>query len=381
VCVGQKEIILHKIMKLLYCVVLLLIICSECRRRNQQAANDEPGRDFYKILEVKKGASQAQIKKQYRAMSRKFHPDKNKDPGAEEIFKDVVAAFECLSNEEKRKVYDQRGEAGLKEWEKNGQSGGGDPFDIFDMFNMGGRRQRRGGDGLAKGPDVHIKLTVSLRTLYLGDIIDFDYKRAVLCANWDECEIDDRECEGPGIRMSTRQLGPGFIQKVQQQDDRCIARGKRYNPNGCSACPDGATVTDVIPLTLEIEPGMKSGDTIKFEEVADEHVGHTPGDLIIELVQEKHTYFTRKNKDLQLKLTIPLVSALTGFEKEVEHVDGHTFVVSPKHVLNCNSVLRIPGEGMPVQNSNSKGDVVVTFDIQFPYQFTDKQKQQLRDIL
>eukprot|EP00494_Astrolonche_serrata_P025632 UN25893 len=148
------------------------------------------------------------------------------------------------------------------------------------MFGFNNNRRQQRGGGLPKGPDVHVKLSVSLKTLYLGDILEFDYIRSVLCANWDECEMDDNECEGPGVRMRTQRLGPGFIQKIQVNDDRCIAYGKRYDPE-CGACPDGATVSDSTPLMLEIEPGMKHGDRIEFEEVADELIGQTPGNLII----------------------------------------------------------------------------------------------------
>jgi len=368
------------------CILLcfILFIGSEGQRfgrgRRQQPQDDGPSRDFYKLLGISRGSSQQQIKKAYRKLSRKYHPDKNKDPGAEDIYKDVVAAYETLSNEDKKSVYDRNGEAGVREFEKRGD-GGGDPFDLFNMFgfNNGGRR-RRGDDGLPKGPDTIIKMKVSLKTLYLGDIVDFDYVRSVMCANWDECEMDDRECEGPGIRMVTRQVGPGFIQKMQQQDDRCIAHGKRYNPN-CSACPNGPTEIDSIPLTLEIEPGMKNGDQIKFEDVADEQVGHTPGDLIIELAAEKHAFFTRKGDDLHMRINIPLVDALAGFSHTIQHVDGHDVMIAPRNIIHCNSVYRVNGEGMPQENGNRKGDVVVRFNIDFPTHLSDSQKSKLREVL
>jgi len=359
--------------RFLLLALCLLIIFSEGRRgrRNQKA---EKGRDFYKILGINKSATTKQIKKAYRQLSKKFHPDKNKDPGAEDIYKDIVAAYEALNDEEKRKTYDHSGEAGLKE---NQNNGGGSPFDFF----FGGGQRQRQDSGYPKGPDVHIKMTVSLKTLYIGDIVEFDYIRAVMCPNWDECEIDDRDCEGPGIRMVTRQIGPGFIQKMQSQDDKCIAKGKRYDPN-CRACPDGATVTDSTPLMLDIEAGMKSGDHILFEEVADETIGHTPGNLIIELVAEKHDYFTRKGDDLHLQLNIPLVDALAGFSKTIKHVDGHDVIIAPRQIIHCNSVVRINKEGMPKKDKPSiKGDLVVRFNIDFPHYLNEKQKKQLRQLI
>lgn len=355
-------------------VLFLLAIFSEGRRRNKGSRNS--GRDFYKILNIKRSANERQIKKAYRKLSKQYHPDKNKDPGAEDIYKDIVAAYECLSDKEKREVYDRHGEEGLEDLQKQNQGGGGSPFDFF----FGGN-QRRQDSGQPKGPDVHIKMAVSLKTLYLGDIIEFDYIRAVMCSRWDECEIDDRECDGPGVRMVTRTIGPGFIQKMQSQDDRCVSRGKRYNPN-CRACPDGPTVTDSTPLMLEIEAGMKHGDTIIFEEVADETIGHTPGNLIIELVAEKHSFLNRKGDDLNMRLNIPLVDALAGFSKTIQHVDGHDVVIEPNQIISCNSVVRIPGEGMPNRNNpNQKGDLIVRFNIDFPHHLTEKQKKSLRATL
>merc|ERR1719483_506276 len=167
--------------------------------------------------------------------------------------------------------------------------------------------------------------------------------------------------------------------KMQQQDDRCIAHGKRYNPN-CSACPNGPTEIDSIPLTLEIEPGMKNGDQIKFEDVADEQVGHTPGDLIIELAAEKHAFFTRKGDDLHMRINIPLVDALAGFSHTIQHVDGHDVLIAPRNIIHCNSVYRVNGEGMPQENGNRKGDVVVRFNIDFPTHLSDSQKSKLRKV-
>jgi len=371
-------------MSRLLLLIFILFIGSHGQRfgrgRRQKPQDDGPNRDFYKILGINRSASQSQIKKAYRKLSRQYHPDKNKDEGAEDIYKDVVAAYETLSDEEKKKVYDRSGESGVREYEKHGQDSG-DPFDLFNMFGFnGGGRRKRGDGGLPKGADTLIRMSVTLKTLYLGEIIDFDYVRSVMCGNWDECEMDDRECEGPGVRMVTRQVGPGFIQKMQQADDRCIANGKRYNPR-CTACPDGPTELDSIPLTLEIEPGMKNGDQIKFEDVADETIGHTPGDLVMELITEPHEYFVRKGNDLHLTITIPLVSALAGFSHEVAHVDGHMVTIAPNFIIDCNSVHRIRGEGMPIQDTGRRGDMVVRFNIDFPSTLSSSQKSKLREIL
>lgn len=341
---------------------LLLLVCVNA------------GRDFYKILGVDRNANDRQLKKAYRKLSLKYHPDRCKEDSCHEKFTDVNAAYECLSDKEKRQIFNRRGEEGVKEHEKQG--GGGGFHDPFGMFR---RRQRD--DSIPKGENTRIVIDVPLKVLYSGDIIEAEFERDVLCSRWDECEIDDSECSGPGVRTKTQRIGPGFMQQFQQQDDRCIARGKRYNPR-CSACPDGATVKDTTPITIDIEPGMKHGQEIVFEDVGDESIGKSPGNLIVVLREQAHPYFTRDGDNLRLRLGITLTDALVGFETTIKHVDGHEVRVKSSSVINCEHVMKIRGEGMPRQTGTGLGDLIITFDIEFPRKtFSETQKKNLRRIL
>jgi DnaJ-class molecular chaperone len=140
-----------------------------------------------------------------------------------------------------------------------------DPFSIFEHFGFGGM----GGHGRQEDPhtaNVEIPVRVTLQQLYLGVQLDVEYLRQVVCVEASSCEKKSQDCQGPGIKMRVQQLAPGFVQQVQVSDPSCVARGKAWKPN-CKACPRGMTEEEEIQLTLDIQPGMFHGDTIKFDQV------------------------------------------------------------------------------------------------------------------
>ena len=162
----------------------------------------QAAQDFYKLLGVKRSATQKEIKKAYRAKSLQYHPDKNKEEGAAEMFAEIAYAYEVLTDEDKKEIYDRHGEEGLKQHEQGqGQGGGHGGFeDIFSHFGFGGfggggRRQRE-----QSTPNVDVPLRVTMKQLYLGDTIEVDYIRQTLCVNWQECMKNNQECQGPGIK-------------------------------------------------------------------------------------------------------------------------------------------------------------------------------------
>jgi len=336
-------------------------------------------RDFYDILGISSGASKRQIKKAFRKLSLKYHPDKCTDEDdCKEKFTNINAAYECLSDDTKREAYDSvgRDEERFKKWEKQGGGGGG--FDPFANFFGFGRK--RGNDDQPKTGSTRMILYVDLTTLYVGDFIEIRYYRDVLCQRVDECEINDDGCARAGVRKSTRRIGPGFVQQVEDNDSRCVARGKRYKEK-CRACPDGPTVEDVIPVTVDILPGMNDGQELQFEELGDESIGHIPGDLLVVLRQTPHPHFVRDGDNLKLRLGIDLADALVGFEKTIKHVDGHDVVIKSNEVIDCDYVKVIKSEGMPTERGGF-GDLIVFFEIEFPStKFSNQQKQRLRNIL
>ncbi|CAM9990439.1 unnamed protein product [Ectocarpus sp. 12 AP-2014] len=334
-------------------------------------------KDLYEVLGLGRGASSSEIKKAYRQLSLKYHPDKNPSEDAAARFAEVASAYEVLSDEEKRDTYDRFGEEGLKRTE---QGGSADPFgDMFSHFGFGGGRRQR---EESRTPNVEIPLRVSLRQLYEGDTFDTVYVRQAMCVGAGQCEKNCKDCQGPGIAVRMHQLGPGFVQQVQIRDDNCIARGKCWKKN-CSACPKGPTQQEEVILTAEVQKGMRDRDTIVFEEVADEMIGHRAGHLVFIIETLVHPDFTRRNDDLHMDMEIPLVEALSGFEVNFKHLDGHMVKVKKQGITSPGDVMQLKKEGMPRRGSNGKtfGSLYIRFSIAFPKVLSAEQVTTLRGVL
>jgi len=341
------------------------------------------GDDYYQILGVKRNASSKDIKKAYRKMSLEFHPDKNRNEGASDKFAEVARAYEVLHNDDKRQTYDLHGEEGLKKEEAMDNQGGGGfgggGFDPFEQFFGGGRRRQRD-DSERKTPDVTLPLHLTLQQLYEGEIIEVEYVRQVLCTNWRDCTQEQSDCSGPGVRTRMQQLAPGFVQQIQQEDSRCISRGKMWKKN-CKACPKGQTEQETIKLTIDVNKGMRHDEPIVFEGVTDEKVGMTAGDLIFLIKEQNIEGTTRDGDHLYRQMEIPLVDALVGFKRTLTNIDGAKFEISVTDITECDQVLRVHGKGMPRKNGRGNGDMFITFEVEFPDKLDDKQRQQIEDTL
>jgi DnaJ-class molecular chaperone len=141
------------------------------------------------------------------------------------------------------------------------------------------------------------------------------------------------------------------------------------------------TDTDEIQLTVDVQAGSMSGDTIVYDEVADEAVGHTAGNLVFIIEQIPHDYFVRHGDDIHTRMDISLKDALVGFTRTFEHVDGHKVVVEKKTVTYCSEVFILKGEGMPRKDKHGKGDMHITLEIKFPTSLTEEQKKMIQSAL
>lgn len=337
--------------------------------------------DYYKTLGVNRKATAAELKKAYRKLSLKYHPDKNSSPDAQDKFAALSVAYDTLSDDEKRKAYNQGGEEAVKQMEQRGNQPAHDPFDIFSAFGFGGMGGQQRRQEEPKTDNVEIPVRVTLRQLYVGEILDANYERQVLCGEAHMCQKNNQNCQGPGISVRAQQLAPGFVQQVQVRDESCVARGKAWKSN-CKHCPRGPTEPEEIQLSVDIQPGMANDDQIKFEGVADEAAGHLPGDLIFVLKEIPDSLFTRRGNDLHMTVQISLLESLIGFRKTFSHVDGHEVVVEKNDVTYCSQVYMIPGEGMPFRgNRRQKGNLYATLEIAFPHQLTTAQKDALKKTL
>jgi DnaJ-class molecular chaperone len=344
------------------------------------------GTDYYKLLGVSRSSSAGDLKKAYRKLSLKYHPDKNPAPEAADKFAEISNAYEVLSDADKREAYNRGGEEAVRQAEQRANTPASDPFSIFEAFGFGGGggRQRGGGEE-PRTASIEIPLRVTLKQLYTGTVLDARYARQVLCVEHSSCSKNSKDCQGPGIKMKHQQLAPGFVQQVQVRDDSCVARGKAWK-TPCKNCPNGMTEEEELDLTIDITPGMHDGDHIKFDQVADEAIGHIPGDLIFIVSQIRDQHFTREGDDLSVSIEISLAEALVGFSKEISHLDGHAVTVAKKDVSHCSEVVKISGQGMPRKSQTSRsgaksfGDLYVTLLINFPSSLTEQQKTAIKEV-
>ena len=227
---------------------------------------------------------------------------------------------------------------------------------------------------------VEMPLVLNLKQLYLGDAFEVEYVRETLCTNWRDCVSRSSSCQGPGVRVRTQQLAPGFVQQVQVRDDRCVGKGESWKKD-CRACPSGKTQPEKTVLSVDVTPGMRSGERVVFEGVADEKVGMTPGDLSFVVKESAHPVFKRDGDNLFMTVEVPLVDALVGFTHKVEHLDGREVVINVTGPVECEDIQKVKGEGMPRRSGNGKGDLFVTWTIDFPETLTEEQKKGIEKIL
>lgn len=297
---------------------------------------------FYDLLNVKPDATPDEIKKSYRKLALKCHPDKNPDdPDAQEKFKSISMAYEVLSDAKKREMYDKVGEQGLKEG-----GGGGDfssPMDIFDMFFGGGGRRSKSN----KGKDVIHQLSVSLEDMYNGSTRKLALQKNVIC---EKCEgrggkagavAKCTTCKGSGTQVLLNQIGAGMYQQIHTSCRECDGQGEKINAKDmCKTCNGKKIVHERKILEVHIDKGMEDGQKISFAGEGDQSPGLEPGDIIIILEEKEHPLFKRKDMDLVMKMDITLNEALTGFKKSIKTLDNRQIIISSLPGWFCSNQLK-----------------------------------------
>lgn len=287
---------------------------------------------YYDLLGVQPNATPDELKKSYRKLALKYHPDKNPEKDAAEKFKQISQAYEVLADAKKRDVYDQGGEQALKE------GGGSDgsfssPMDIFDMFFGGGGGRRGKKDN--KGKDVIHQLSVTLEDLYNGTTRKLALQKNVIC---DKCEGRGGKqgavqkcttCKGTGSQVILNQLGAGMYQQIHTTCRECDGNGEKINPKDmCKTCNGKKIVHERKILEVHIDKGMEDGQKIHFYGEGDQSPGLEPGDIIIILEEKDHSIFKRKDMDLFMKMELNLNEALCGFKRTIKTLDNRILVIS-----------------------------------------------------
>lgn len=332
---------------------------------------------LYDLLGVQPNATAAELKKAYRKLALKLHPDKN--PNAGDEFKEVTHAYEILSDDDKRQVYDQYGEEGLS---GGGGMGGMDPQDLFSqLFGGGGGFFGGGGGGRGgrpqgprKGKDLVHRIKVSLEDLYKGKTSKLALQKHVLCG---KCKGKGGKegavktcgsCKGQGVKIVLRQLGP-MVQQIQQQCTDCNGEGEIINAKDrCKDCNGKKIVNERKVLEVHIDRGMKEGQTVTFSGEADQSPGVEPGDVVIVIEEKPHDLFKRKGDDLFCEVEIDLLTALAGGSFTVMHLDERAIHVTipPGEVIKPGTLKNIPGQGMPAHRHHDMGDLIVQINVTFP---------------
>ncbi|XP_012674135.1 dnaJ homolog subfamily A member 4 isoform X2 [Clupea harengus] len=324
---------------------------------------------FYDLLGVSPKASPDEIKKAYRKLALKYHPDKNPNEG--ERFKLISQAYEVLSDPKKRDLYDQGGEQAIKEGGMTGE-GFSSPMDIFNMFFGGGGRTQRE----RKGKNVVHQLSVTLEEMYNGTTRKLGLQKNVICEKCDgyggkkgtlqKCST----CKGRGVQIQVQQIGPGMIQQIQSMCNDCQGQGESFSAKDrCKNCTGHKVERKKKILEVHIDKGMRDGQKITFQGEGDQEPGSEPGDVIIVLDQKENPVFKRQEDNLVMKMNIKLVEALCGFKKTVCTLDDRTLIINspPGQVVKHNDIKCVQGEGMPAYKQPfEKGLLIIQFQVEFP---------------
>lgn len=355
------------------------------------------GKDFYKVLGIGRNASEDEIKKAYRKMALKYHPDKNKSAGAEEKFKDVAEAYEVLSDKKKKDVYDRYGEDGLK-----GNVGGGP-----------GMGSAGGGGGGGPGPNFTYTFHGDPRATFAqffgtNDPFEMFFRQGMGQGGGGGGVIFDEEMDdGRGNMYGMGGQRPGAFrsqsfntgspkQRQKQQDPPVehdlyvaledIARGctkkmkisrKVLNPDGVSSRREDKV------LTINVKPGWKAGTKITFQREGDQGQGKIPADIVFIIRDKPHPLFKRDESNIKYTCPVKLRDALCGTVVEVPTLTGEKVPLDlTREIIKPHTTRRLQGRGLPYpKEPNRRGDLIVNFDIKFPDSLSTSAKEILSSIL
>ncbi|MGA1371100.1 MAG: molecular chaperone DnaJ [Pseudomonadales bacterium] len=340
-------------------------------------------RDYYEVLGVEREADAAEIKKAYRRLAMKFHPDRNpEDESAAEKFKEASEAYEVLSNEEQRAAYDRFGHAGLSGAGAGAGQGfaGGSFSDIFgDVFGdiFGGGRGR---GGVQRGADLRYGLELDLEQAVSGDTVEIRVPVLAACG----------DCDGSGAKPGTRpstctdcggagqiRVAQGFF-SLQQTCPRCRGAGKMIT-DPCGTCAGRGRVEKRKTLSVKIPAGVDTGDRIRLAGEGEAGVmGGPPGDLYVQIEVREHAIFARDGRNLFCEVPINFVDAALGGELEVPTLNGRVKLKIPAET-QTGKLFRLRGKGVTPVRGGGVGDLLCKVVVETPVNLSERQRALLRE--
>ena len=339
--------------------------------------------DYYAVLGVDRSASADEIKKAYRKLARELHPDVNPDPATQDKFKAVTAAYEVLSDPEKRRVVDLGGDPLDQNGGAGGFQGGFDFADVFNTF-FGGGASRGPRPRVCRGQDSLIRVEVELAEVLTGGTRSVTVDTAVVCPT----------CTGRGTAEGTAPVpctlckGRGETQHVQQSflgqvmTTRPCAACQGYGTtisNPCHECGSDGRVRTRRTINFSVPAGVETGTRIQLAGQGEVGAGGGPaGDLFVEIIEVSHPTFQRRGNHLHCTISLPMTAAALGAQVPLQTVVGEELVVDVPAGTQSGETLKRRGEGVPHLRGHGKGDLVIHFEVQTPTKLDTEQIELLK---
>lgn len=349
-------------------------------------------KDYYEVLGVSKNATDEEIKRSFRKLAKQYHPDVNKEPDAEEKFKEIGEAYAILSDPEKRRQYDQFGHAAF-----DGGAGGFQGFSTDDIdlgsifedlfgsgfgFGFGGNSRRGGTSRASKGRDSLVKLTLTFEEAVFGckKTVNLDLNEAC-----EKChgkggfgEKTCSKCNGRGTIIVEQKSMFGIFQ-TQTTCNECGGSGHSFETT-CNECRGSGHVRKNKEIVVTVPEGVDNGYQLRISGKGEAGTNGGPnGDIYIEFVVKKHDFFERDDEDIYLEVPLTITEAALGCKKEIPTLENNV-VLEVKAGANTGDKLKLKGKGIKVPNSLRKGDMFVILNVVTPTKLDRKQKKLLEEL-